>query len=103
MFLVDPAAAARARPHLRRYSVEDPKKASFQHRNISNFRRTASLPTRSTRSKFLNPNQESTLVKENNTTGRMTKGRPRVVGEADSLTGIEKGKDLNRMDKESNI
>ena len=85
-FLTDPAAAARARPYLRRFSVQDPKLRQFQTRNISNFRRIASLPLRSKRPVLRTRSDAQTP----DTSGSMSKGKTRLVGEL-SPTGIDRG------------
>ena len=87
-FLSDPAAAARARPYLRRYSVQDPKLRQFQTRNISNFRRTASLPTRSKRPVLRT--QSGARSKTPDPSDSMSRGKTRLVGEL-SPTGIDRG------------
>ncbi|XP_028408514.1 PH and SEC7 domain-containing protein 1-like [Dendronephthya gigantea] len=85
----DTAAAARARPYLRRFSVQDPKLKQFQTRNAGNIRRSASLPSRSKRPVILTRSDAQSRTPE----GTMSKGKTRIVGQETSPTGIDKGTD----------
>ena len=81
----DPAAVARARPYLRRYSVPDPKLNQFQ----TKFRRSASLPTRTKRPVLRN--RCGTQSTTSHSSGNMSKGKTRILGQPISPTGIDRG------------
>ena len=88
-FNLDLAAVARARPYLRRFSVQDPKLQQFQTRNISNFRRTASLPSRSKRPVLRT--RSDAQFRAPDTPCNMLRGKTRIVGQATSPTGMDRG------------